>query len=78
MPKDAVGQTFELGIGYAVKDLSTDRGLYRAPQRIPGYRASSANRDQPNPKALPYAHIRTKHGGREVKVLVLFDEAAEG
>lgn len=52
--------------------------ILRAPQRVPSHRASSANRDAANPKALPYAYICTKYRGCEVKILVLFDEATEG
>lgn len=50
----------------------------RAPQRIPSYWASSANRYEPNAKALPHENIRTKHSRRQIKVLVLFDEIEEG
>lgn len=72
-------QSWELGFNTTtLKDFDANLNVFRAPQRIPGHRPSSAKRHKPNPKALSHAHICTKHRGCEVKVLVLFDEAEEG
>jgi hypothetical protein len=49
----------------------------RAPYRVPGHWPSFAYRDKPYTQALPHAHIRTKQRGREVTILVLFDEVAK-
>jgi hypothetical protein len=49
----------------------------RAACRIPSHRAPSANRDKPNPQALPHENICTQHRCREIKILVLFDETTE-
>jgi len=54
------------------------KGMNRPAQRVPGHRAPSAHRGQPYTKALPNAHICTKHRRCKVPVLVLSYEVEEG
>lgn len=61
-----------------MEDFGADSDILRASQRISGHRATFANRYQPHPEALPHANICTKYGSCKVKILVFFDEVAEG
>ena len=56
----------------------TDRLDLRALSRIPGYWAASTHRGQPHAQALSHAHLRTQHCRRQVPLLVLPSETAEG
>lgn len=44
---------------------------FRSSPRVPGHRASLAHRGQPDPQALPHAHLRPERCRCQVKVLVL-------
>jgi len=64
--------------GEARSNTRLTESIRRAPQRIPGDWAQVARREEPSAQALPYAHLRTKHGRREIEVLVLLDETPQG
>ena len=55
--------------------LTTD---LRTPSRISSHRPTAPQGCEPYAQTLPHAHLRTEPGSRKVKILVFFDEAAEG
>ena len=67
--------TLEWSIGLGAELLTQ---FFRSSYRIPGHWPPSAERGQPDAKALPDAHIRTQHCGCKVSILVLLDEAPKG
>ena len=59
-------------------NLEADISCYRSSHRIPGHWKASANRDQSNPQALPYADFCYEPCRGQVEILVLLNEASEG